>query len=150
VRGNRTYRSSFGVDILKSPTRKQLDKAILDLWAKCGKTRDKTCRHCGSDSFLQSHHIREKAHGQATRYNLENNLTLCRKCHSLQKFRPETFHDTIIEIIGQAEYDRLKLKSQTIIKWTMADLKEIKHELTAKLKRLENEYGSNNNQQRFQ
>jgi hypothetical protein len=127
------------------PTKKKLDKACLDLWALCIKAKQKTCRNCNSDYLLQAHHIREKARGHATRYDLENGLTLCRQCHSLQKFRPEQFHDMIVNIIGQMEYDRLKEKSQAIVRgneWTEQHLIEIRDSLRQDFEGLRVDYGT--------
>ena len=113
---------------MKKPTRAQLEKQVDRLWAKIVVERDNACRNCNSEFVLQAHHIRGRQH-TATTYDVNNGLTLCRKCHSLQKFRPEQFHDMIIDIIGQPEYDRLKAKSAAIVKHYYQDLVEIKEKL---------------------
>jgi 5-methylcytosine-specific restriction endonuclease McrA len=123
------------------PSKKKLDTICLDLWALCTKTKQKTCRNCNSDYLLQAHHIREKSRGHATRYDLENGLTLCRSCHSIQKFRPEQFHDMIIKIIGQKEYERLKAKSLEIVHIKIPDLIETRDFLRETLRQLKDEYG---------
>lgn len=114
---------------MKSPNRKQLEIQCDRLWAKKVKERDCACRYCNSDEKgLSAHHIRVRQH-QSTKYDVENGLLLCRSCHSLQKFRPEMFHDMIIEIMGQKEYDRLKEKSRAVVKYTVKDLHDIKDHL---------------------
>ena len=125
----------------QKPTKKKLDRDCLELWARCIKTVQKTCRNCNSDYLLQAHHIREKSRGHATRYALSNGLTLCAKCHSLQKFRPEQFHDMIISIIGHAEYERLKEMSKAIVSYKVQDLIELKECLTKRLAALKEEWG---------
>lgn len=47
----------------------------------------------------------------------------------------------ILEVIGQKEYDRLKVKSQQIFKYTGKDYEMMEDILREKLKALENEYG---------
>ena len=115
------------------PDKKKLDDQCLDLWSLIVRQRDFTCRNCNSTSGLSGHHVRVRQH-KATRYDVANGLSLCRSCHSLQKFRPEQFHDMIIEIIGQKEYDRLKAKSSIITSYTIQDLLEIKEHLKSILK----------------
>lgn len=123
----------------KTP-RKKLEDQLDRLWSKCIKTKQKTCWNCNSDIVLQSHHIRSRGH-RATRWDLENGLLLCRKCHCMQKFNPERFQDSVLEIIGQREYDRMKEKSLKIVKYNMKDLEEVFEFLTEKLRELEADYG---------
>lgn len=114
----------------KKPKRKvskkrQLDKKCLDLWSKCVRARDLTCRGCNSDFRLSAHHVRSRTN-LSTRYLLDNGICLCWKCHSLQKFNPERFQDMILEIIGDDTYQELKRKSQMeITKHTEYDLEMI-------------------------
>jgi len=124
------------------PTKTKLEKECFTLWSKCARARQRTCRICGADSssVLQSHHIRSRVN-VATRFDLENALVLCSRCHCLQRFKPETFFDNVIECIGQEEYDRLKAKSAVIAKQTVQDLIEMKEHLTRTLKHIEDYYG---------
>lgn len=115
-------------------------KDCLTLWSLCVRTKDRTCRVCGSDYRLQAHHIRSVTH-HATMLDLENGLTLCSRCHFLQIANPERFMDMILEVIGQKEYDRLKKKSQVIYKYTTAEYKLMKVCLKDKLESLEQDYG---------
>jgi hypothetical protein len=94
--------------------KKTLEKRGDDLWAKLVKERDKKCRKCGSVFGLSAHHIRVRQH-KSTKYDIDNGIALCRDCHSLQKFRPEQFHDLVIDIIGQAKYDELRERSEVNI-----------------------------------
>lgn len=51
-------------------------------WSKAVRERDNfTCQMCGSKEKLVSHHIKEWDDNPDKRYDLENGLTLCRKCH---------------------------------------------------------------------
>lgn len=108
--------------------RKKLEKNLNSLWAQAVKTRDKKCRYCGSDQKLSAHHIRVYQH-LSTRYNINNGLTLCWRCHSLQKLNPELFYDRIIEIIGQQHYNALRLLSNINTKYSVDELLKIKEQL---------------------
>lgn len=125
---------------IKTPTREQLVKQCDVLWSKCVRARHRTCRICGSDYRLQAHHIRSRSHS-STRYDLENGMALCSRCHIIQKFNPEKFQDSVIEVIGQAEYERLKKKSLIPWKYTVPMLQDIKLDLQVGLKHDLADYG---------
>ena len=125
---------------MKDPSKTNLEKQCLDLWSRCVRTKQRVCRICGSTYRLQGHHIRSRGNA-STRYDLQNGLCLCSRCHILQKFNPERFQDNVISVIGEAEYRRLKLKSLQTYKWTVTELKELKGEFKMILRDLEDEYG---------
>jgi hypothetical protein len=127
---------------VKKVSKSKIDEQCLTLWSLCVRAKNKTCRICGSDYRLQAHHIRSRTN-QATRFDLENGLSLCSKCHILQKFSPERFQDKIIEAIGEKEYKRLKRKSLTVMQYkrNFQDLLEIKHYLKDALKTIQEDYG---------
>ena len=120
----------------KKPTKAKLMSECRDLWSLCVRARDKTCRLCGADSKLTAHHLRSVSNS-STVLDLENGLTICWPEHSRQKWNPEAFQDKIIDCIGQAEYDRLKVKSQVIFKWDVATLLLEKQVLKDALKRFQ-------------
>jgi hypothetical protein len=127
----------------KVPAKKAIETQCLVLWSRCVRTRDRVCRATGADTGLQAHHIRSVSH-KATYLCLENGLTLSNKIHCLQKFNPERFQDVVISIIGDEEYQRLKVKSQREWKPTMPWLLETKDYLKTTLKALEADYGKLN------
>jgi len=101
----------------KVPARKEkanLEKIADGLWSKLVINRDTKCRNCGLKEKLSAHHIRERTH-KTTKYDVDNGLCLCWPCHSLQKFRPQVFHDLIVDIIGQGGYDELRARSDITI-----------------------------------
>lgn len=118
-----------------TPPLKRLEKECFELWSKCIIARDKVCRYSNSSDRLSAHHIRSRTHA-STRFSLDNGICLSWKVHFLQKANPERFQDMVIEVIGQEEYDRLKIMSQVVVKQTVEDLEQIKFELTAKLKQI--------------
>ena len=122
--------------------RKKLDGDILALWSLCIRTKQKTCRSSNSDYQLTAHHIIEKNYRWG-RYALENGLCLSFSVHCLQKAWPEKFRDIVIGIVGQEEFKRLKEKYmyQKPCKRTITELRAIKEDLKAELKRLEADWG---------
>ena len=53
-------------------------------WTKKVKDRDdKKCRHCGSTYNLEAHHISPWSNDIFKRINVDNGITLCKKCHAL-------------------------------------------------------------------
>ena len=52
------------------------------IWRKKVFERDNfTCRRCGSKEELHPHHLKEFAKYPELRYDVDNGLTLCSKCH---------------------------------------------------------------------
>lgn len=120
----------------KISKKRQLEKKALDLWSRCIRARDLTCRGCNSDFRLSAHHVRSRTN-LSTKYLLDNGICLCWKCHSLQKFNPERFQDLVIEIIGDVEYQRLKRMSQAVVsKHTEQDLEDKIEYLEHRLKQI--------------
>ncbi len=124
----------------KKISKTKIEKQCLDLWSKCVRARDRVCRICQSDYRLQAHHIRSRSN-RATYLDLENGMAVCSRCHCLQKFSPEKFQDNVIEVIGDKEYQRLKVKSQRTWKPITGDLILMKDHLKRELKRIEDDYG---------
>ena len=121
-------------------TPKELKHQCDELWSKCVRARDKSCRMCNSDYKLSAHHIIERSH-MATRHDLENSLTLCWRCHSFQKFQSQSFALGIINLIGLDEFNRLYKKSRRIYKPNIQDLRDTREFLKRKLKEFQSDYG---------
>lgn len=51
-------------------------------WADVVKARDVSCRHCGSSDDLHAHHIKPRYLFPDLVDDLDNGLTLCRRCHA--------------------------------------------------------------------
>jgi len=116
--------------------RQKLDESCLKLWSLCVRTRDKTCRNCNSDFNLQAHHIVQRNY-KASRYVLNNGLTLCSGCHFWEKVDPEKFRGIVIGVIGEKRYLSMQEGYRINYKYTIDDLIEIKAYLKDELKRLE-------------
>jgi len=62
---------------------KDRSDALVSRWHKKVLERDKyTCQHCGSQTDLAAHHISYWANDPVNRINVDNGITLCRKCHT--------------------------------------------------------------------
>ena len=53
----------------------------LHAWARDVKRRDRRCKACGTKKHLEAHHIYPKSLYPKRKYDLENGVALCRKCH---------------------------------------------------------------------
>lgn len=59
------------------------DGSELREWrTKVFKRDNYTCQHCGDKKQIQAHHIIEWAKDESKRFDIDNGLTLCVKCHS--------------------------------------------------------------------
>ncbi len=125
----------------KAETLATIDKQCREIWSDCVIARDKVCRHTGDDRGLSAHHIRSVSHA-STRFDLENGMALSwTKVHFLQKVNPERFQDIVIDIIGAAEYERLKAKSRIPLKRNIADYRDERDRLTRLLKKIKSDWG---------
>lgn len=51
-------------------------------WRECVLSQNSyTCQSCGSKQNLEAHHIKSFAEHEAKRYETDNGITLCKKCH---------------------------------------------------------------------
>jgi hypothetical protein len=59
--------------------------ATHHLWSRLVRQRDGyTCQQCGTTTGrLCAHHIKSWRHHPASRYDLDNGITLCPRCHGL-------------------------------------------------------------------
>ena len=57
------------------------------LWRNKVFERDNyTCRWCNSNGNLEAHHIKEWSNFPELRFEIDNGLTLCKKCHNKTKY----------------------------------------------------------------
>lgn len=123
----------------QKPSKRTLEKDCLELWSLCVRARDGVCRMCGSDKSLTAHHIRSVSNA-ATRYDIDNGMALCWKCHSLQKFQPERFWDKVIDLISLDRYLQLKDKSLRIWKPGVYEMQMMKGVLERELKAIRSDW----------
>ena len=51
------------------------------LWRAAVIRRDGVCQNCGRRKDRHAHHIEHAAHSPELRFDVENGLTLCQRCH---------------------------------------------------------------------
>ncbi len=117
----------------KTPKRKIKDKLDRE-WSKAVKERvGWVCEKCGNDTGLNSHHIFGRRN-LSVRWDLENGVSLCVACHKYGKGsaheNPMEFSDWIREVRGEEWYDLLRLKANSIAKWSMDELELMLFNLT--------------------
>ena len=100
----------------KSPKKISIDKCDK-IWGKIVRERDRRCLHCGNTQNLQAHHLFRRGIS-ATRYNLDNGLTLCSSCHTFNyKFSAhkteQTFKIWAEAYLGPERYKTLETLSNT-------------------------------------
>jgi len=128
--------------------RQKLTKQLDDLWRDIVKRRaGNVCEYydhrtprifedCNKTTYLNSHHIFRRKN-MATRWDLENGICLCAGHHTLNNFSahhsPE-FSDWIEAHIGEERYNRIMIKSHTIKKWTIPEMKALVEEFKKEVK----------------
>lgn len=115
-----------------SKLRKECDK----LWSEAVRARDgNKCVLCGSTSHCQAHHwCHTKAQGNATRWDINNGITLCYTCHLYKVHSGAAYYmdmakNTAIRIIGQKAYEELVTPKEPRV-FNESEMIEIKNHLT--------------------
>ena len=93
----------------RKDNRKKLILQADKLWATIIKERDGKCIYCGSDINLNAHHIFTKGRHGNLRWNIDNGVTLCAKCHTFGvHVNPAPYMLKIIEHVGQDTMNELR------------------------------------------
>ena len=100
----------------KTTLRRKLDKICSEIVRARGK-----CQWCWHKENLQCCHIFSRTYNN-TRWDLDNLLCLCPKCHFYFHKNPIIFVEAVINILGKDKYDLLKEKRNQITKYTIDDL----------------------------
>lgn|GEM_PF-1993920 len=92
---------------LKKRLRSKADKLWFNLYLK------ERCEVCGSTDGLQGHHFYYKKSYPHLRYDPDNHITLCKRCHFLLHHQdPKKIENKIIETRGKRWYNKLTKKAQ--------------------------------------
>ncbi len=106
-------------------------------FAKFIKLRDGgICQKCIKRNGTETSHIFSRRH-QGTRCDPENAYLSCNYCHREYHANPIASAEWLKAIIGQARYDRLRLKANTPTKLTTWDKDEIRKIHMENIKKLE-------------
>lgn len=92
------------------------EKRLDNLWSLAIRKRDNCCVICGEREGLQSAHIFVRDN-RNTRWDLNNGITLCTKCHSWGHVEPNEFTRFIKNQIGIDAYKKLEQKALSIVKY---------------------------------
>jgi len=95
----------------KTKLRKEADR----LWFEILIKRNPKCEVCG-EKAVQVHHFIAKGRCSALRYDLDNGISLCQKCHSAIHWGDPRPIATIIEKRGKEWYQSIKKKSEQLIR----------------------------------
>jgi len=90
------------------------------------------CEVCGAKGILQGHHFYYKGSYGYLRYDKDNHITLCKKCHFILHHQdPKKIENIIIEVRGKKWYNRLTKKSKEehrsfyTIQWLEEQIKKL-------------------------
>ena len=107
----------------KKSRRAYLIKAIDDIVSLQVRKRDgHKCRKCGWEGRVFHHHIFGKKAHPATRWVLENGITVCYHCHVSAHASPEDFRRWVIGWMGEKEYENLYIRAQMRTSFKVCDL----------------------------
>lgn len=99
---------------LKKPNRKKLILEADKLWSAIIRNRDGKCIYCNSTINLNAHHIFTKGRHGNLRWNIDNGVALCAKCHTFGvHINPAPYMLKIIEYVGNDIMERLRSIAQT-------------------------------------
>jgi hypothetical protein len=97
----------------KKPSIKQLD----DLCRKIIRLRDKKCRVCNSDKFLQVAHFITRSNKQI-RWDLDNLFLLCSGCHQMRRDSwhkdPASATEWVNNALGTKRFKELRMRACNI------------------------------------
>ena len=102
----------------------KLKKACDIAWSKFIHARDKVCQKCGGSTWLTAHHLIGRAN-LVLRWDEDNGMLLCMHCHIQQAHRnPLFFAEWLTEFKGAEWVEKLKARSQQLVKWSIQDLED--------------------------
>ena len=104
-------------------------KALDILWSKhIHSIYNETCAICGSQDRCAAHHVRSRRFNN-TRWNLENGILICIRCHFKAHKDYEWFRREYINLHGEKRLNYLWKESQKIVKVDKIFLEKIKEKL---------------------
>jgi len=133
---------------ISQKTKKPKNNYLDTLWSKAIKERaGYKCEYCGKEGRVNSHHIFSRSN-HSVRWDLDNGICLCVSHHVFGLFSahksPLEFADWIRERRGDEWYQKLRMKSKQIKKWSDEDkinrikyLKDKTKEFEEKIKEIE-------------
>lgn len=105
--------------ISKKTIKNKLDKLISNIVKSQGK-----CQKCNQKSplvQLQTAHIFSRSN-LSVRWDLDNVLCLCAKCHFWAHKNPLEFAEFVKKLLGEEKYNNLISKAHKTKKWDITEL----------------------------
>ena len=102
---------------------KQLDSVYSQVIRK-----SKYCKKCATTSGVEPAHIFSRS-CMSVRWDLDNSIPLCRKCHSWTHRNTKQFKDWVRKLYGDERYDNLVINANSIKKFTIDELKILQEKL---------------------
>jgi hypothetical protein len=105
----------------KSSLTRKLDKETSRIIRSYG-----SCVWCKKEEYdkLQCAHIFSRTF-RNTRWDLKNLLPLCQSCHFYGHRNPISFTEMVMCHLGEYEYNALKIKHNSIKRWTIPEMEEL-------------------------
>lgn len=122
----------------KSANLRALKRELDILWQEIVLAHaDGSCELCGEPAYC-GHHIFTKGSSQATRWNTQNGIAICVKCHYAahsSNLCTETLA-AIIDVIGASRFAEIRKAHRETKRWRKADYEEIKERLQVELQKV--------------
>lgn len=121
---------------------KGIDGKLDEAWSKLVKLKAGwKCIYCGKESYVQAHHIYSRSN-RSVRWDIENGASLCAGHHTLSSGfsahkTPLEFAEWIKERNDEEWYNSLRLKANSVKKWTKHEKEEHLKEMLKQIKELE-------------
>lgn len=105
IAGKNCYNWKGGINPINHSIRNSLE---YKFWRKCVFMRDDyTCQICAERGVvLQAHHIKKFANYPHLRFDLENGITLCKKCHKEVSRKEELYEKDFYNIFQLRYYEQ--------------------------------------------
>ena len=111
------------------------------LYQEVGRKENDCCLVCGGE-YSCLHHFFPKSVSSALRYNLENGIPICQRCHFRHHSANDPIiHATIVRIKGDEWLQRLEKDKHKIINTSQTYYKNIINNLEDKLKQYDTKTG---------
>lgn len=111
----------------KKRSKKSLTNSLDKLCSLIIRSKGR-CEFCHNTETLQCAHIYSRSY-RNLRWDLNNLLCLCAKCHFEGHKKPIDFTERVKKILGEENYKELILNSQRIMQWKLHEMITLEEKL---------------------
>ncbi len=108
---------------MKKPSKSTLTRKLDKICSELVRARGQ-CWKCKGTTTLQTAHIFSRKY-RSVRWDLDNLLCSCAKCHFWGHANPILFTEFVREYLGEVKYTLLKKIAQPIKQWTIEEMLEL-------------------------